>query len=227
MIGQRVIYIGHKLNNIGHKLKKGKFRLDISQNFFPVTVMKSSLPKEVVDAPSSVVLNARIGYSVLSGTCPCPWQGRLGLDALPRLSQCVSTCDSLSSPPISACGPARAQGRARPARSPTRAPSAPCGRSAGAQPRGASAPPTSARAPPPQPHPRPAFPAPTSPRACAVPAPPLSRAGEGLGWRGCGGAGSGFVAGWERRAAGAQQGPLRAGIGPRGERASRWGRASR
>lgn len=111
MIGQRVIYIGHKL-------KKGKFRLDISQNFFPVTVVRSSLPKEVVDAPSPGVLNARIGYSVLSGTCPCPWQGRLGLDALPRLSQCVSTCDSLSSPPISACGPARAQGRARPARSP-------------------------------------------------------------------------------------------------------------
>lgn len=218
MIGQRVIYIGHKLKNIEHKLKKGKFRLDISQNFFPVTVVRSSLPKEVVDAPSPVVLNARIGYSLLSGTCPCPWQGRLGLDALPRRSQCVSTCDSLSSPPFSACGPAR---------SPTRAPSAPCGRSAGAQPRGASAPPTSARAPPPQPHPRPAFPAPTSPRACAVSAPPLSRAGEGLGRRGCGGAGSGFVVGWERRAAGAQQGPLRAGIGPRGELASRWGRASR
>lgn len=90
-----------------------------------------------------------------------------------------SLCDSLSSPPF----PARPQRGARPARSPTRAPSAPCGRSAGAQPRGAStpAPPTSAEAPPPQHHLGPASPVPTPPRACAVPAPPVSRAGEGLG----------------------------------------------
>ena len=63
----------------GHKLKKGKFRLD-RQKFFTVRVVPwHRLFREVVDAPGMDQQGwVRPGAAWDSGRCPWPWQERLG-----------------------------------------------------------------------------------------------------------------------------------------------------
>ncbi|KFP99061.1 hypothetical protein N329_01372, partial [Haliaeetus albicilla] len=47
----------------GFKLKEGRFRLDVRKKFFTVRVLRQwnrLLPRELVDAPSLAVFNARL-----------------------------------------------------------------------------------------------------------------------------------------------------------------------
>ena len=55
----------------GFRLKEGRFRLDLRNKFFTVSVVKdwNRLPKEAVDAPSLEAFKARLDVALGSLVC--------------------------------------------------------------------------------------------------------------------------------------------------------------